>query len=932
MDDLEYMEMDVLDSLGEGNHDKKDGYIEIDALDLLGEGSQAQITGAINFLEQIEILDEDVGLEAQDKLVTGLMELNQKPKSESNGVLDSAIRIVKKLYEHDATAKNYDLLLSRADRYAGALASRYWERGNPDDLHESIRLSEQVVERSVQAVSILNEPKGTILETPRLEVHALNTLAARLDERFQLSGSLSDLNRSIDIMERLIAAVPQESWKDSRAEWLDNLAASMLRRYDQSEYGPSSDLNRAGDLSREAGELTDKDSKIRRASALCSRALPLRRRAHDTKKMEDLDKAISLLREADRLEPAEHPIAIEVLINLAMCVFQKSEMSDIGPEEAKENLDEAIKIATSTVDRIPAEHPYLAHVHIFLGLFHYSQFWRSHSEAANPQEALKYLWKVLHSSHYPSVFRRVQAGRLILHLCCVTAQWQEGYKAAEDTVKLIPKLSSRGIRNSDKQRLLSANDVVGFGADAAAAALNAGKDGYAALRLLEMGRGSLAASVAELRPDLMALRKEHVDLAERFVEIRDKLQADSPGQHLASAEFDALLDEIRQKPGFKYFLKPPSKEDICAAAQNRPIVVLSASTYRGVDAILIEMNQVRVLSLKGLAFGDLEQRSRDLEDPTLLGWLWESIAEPILAEIKTPATGESLLHMWWIPTGILSKFPLHAAGYHSAGSTNSVIDRVVSSYSLSIKALVDARRRTYSPPPPKESNALLVAAADPPHCVPLGYVAEEIALIQRTLASQKFGCIPLVGKSARKEDVLQHLKECRIFHFAGHGKENILDPLRSTLLLDDWETNPLTVGSLLDVNLSQDSPFLAYLSACETGQVTRAEFHDESIHLIGAYQLAGFRHVIGTLWSVYDHPSVLMAAELYENLLAGEMTDKSVGRALHQAAKVLRDKAMRGRSGRDQTDARKINKSKTPVRDERSEFEKSWIPFVHFGI
>lgn len=911
------------------------GYIEMDVLDLLRQGSQADIDGAIKLCKILQIFDKDEGLKAQDKLVTGLMELiSQVPESESSRVLDNAIKIAKELYELDATAEDHDLLRPRADRYAGALARRYREKGISDDLHESIRLCEQAVNASVQAVFILDKPKGTILENPSLEVHSLNTLAARLDERFQLSGSLSDLNRSIDIMERLIAAVPQEGWKDIRAEWLGNLAASMLRRYEKSEDGPISDLNRAVDLSREARELTGEDSEIRRASALCILALPLRRRAQDTNRMDDLDEAINLLSEADRITPAEHPIAIEVLVNLAMCVFQKSEMTDIGSEEAKENLDKAIEIATSTIDRIPAEHPTQAHVQLFLGLFHYSRFWRSPPESANSQEALKYLWKALHSSHYPSVFRRVQAGRLILHLCCATGQWQAGYEAAKDALELIPKLSSRGIRNSDKQRLLSAHDVVGFGADAVAAALNAGKDGYEVLRLLEMGRGSLAASVAELRPDLMALRRKHGDLAERFVELRDKLQADSQRQHLASAEFDALLDEVRQKPGFEYFLKPPSDEDVHAAARDGPIVVLSASTYRGVDAILIETDRVRVLSLKGLTFGDLEQRSGDLENPALLEWLWDFIAKPILAELgmAPPTTGGSLPHMWWIPTGLFSRFPLHAAGYHSAGSTNSVIDWVVPSYSLSIKALVDTRRRAYSPPLPQESNTLLVAAANPPDCAPLGYVAEEIELIQQSLASKKFGCIPLVGNSARKEDVLQHLQKCRMFHFAGHGKENVLDPLRSTLLLDDWKTDPLTVGSLLDVNLSQGSPFLAYLSACETGRVTRAEFHDESIHLISAYQLAGFRHVIGTLWSVYDHTSVLMAAVLYKNLLEGEMTDESVSRALHHAARFLRDNARPGRSGGDQTDARKVNKSKTPVRDGSSEFEKSWIPFVHFGI
>jgi len=40
---------------------------------------------------------------------------------------------------------------------------------------------------------------------------------------------------------------------------------------------------------------------------------------------------------------------------------------------------------------------------------------------------------------------------------------------------------------------------------------------------------------------------------------------------------------------------------------------------------------------------------------------------------------------------------------------------------------------------------------------------------------------------------------------------------------------------------------LAYLSACSTA-VTGPELADESVHIVSAFQLAGYQHVIGTLW------------------------------------------------------------------------------------
>lgn len=47
---------------------------------------------------------------------------------------------------------------------------------------------------------------------------------------------------------------------------------------------------------------------------------------------------------------------------------------------------------------------------------------------------------------------------------------------------------------------------------------------------------------------------------------------------------------------------------------------------------------------------------------------------------------------------------------------------------------------------------------------------------------------------------------------------------------------------------------LAFLSACTTA-VGSAGLPDEAIHLTSAFQLAGYAHVIGTLWPAADAAS-----------------------------------------------------------------------------
>ncbi|KAI1325700.1 CHAT domain-containing protein [Xylariaceae sp. FL0255] len=145
-----------------------------------------------------------------------------------------------------------------------------------------------------------------------------------------------------------------------------------------------------------------------------------------------------------------------------------------------------------------------------------------------------------------------------------------------------------------------------------------------------------------------------------------------------------------------------------------------------------------------------------------------------------------------------------------------------------------------------------------------------------------------------KTEVLSALKSSLIFHFAGHGGTNPKSPLHSQLLLRDYIEDPLTVENLLKTNIGSASPFLAYLSACGTGENRNADLADEGIYLTIACQIAGFRHVIGILWSVDDSMYVKMAEAVYkvlhdEAIDSGRIRDQAVSGALHHAMRKLRD-------------------------------------------
>uniref|UniRef100_A0A0D2Y6C8 CHAT domain-containing protein n=2 Tax=Fusarium oxysporum TaxID=5507 RepID=A0A0D2Y6C8_FUSOF len=275
-------------------------------------------------------------------------------------------------------------------------------------------------------------------------------------------------------------------------------------------------------------------------------------------------------------------------------------------------------------------------------------------------------------------------------------------------------------------------------------------------------------------------------------------------------------------------------------------------------------------------------KSGDLGSSHALAWLWDGIAEPILSAlgITEPPADDDWPHVWWIPTGLLTRFPLHAAGRHGGSSFETVLDRVLSSYGSSVKAIIHARQRPLVIS--SSSSALVVAMDSTPECSPLPFASKELKML---LGIYKSMAISALEVGRRVNDVMSQMLQCEIFHFAGHGQTDNHDPSKSNLILEDGK---LMVANLLEQNLRKNSPFLAYLSACGTGRVHNERFFDESIHLISAFQLAGFRHVIGTLWEVNDRLCVDMARITYEEIRDSGMTDKSVCLGLHKAARELR--------------------------------------------
>ncbi|MGH3613795.1 MAG: CHAT domain-containing protein [Pseudonocardia sp.] len=133
--------------------------------------------------------------------------------------------------------------------------------------------------------------------------------------------------------------------------------------------------------------------------------------------------------------------------------------------------------------------------------------------------------------------------------------------------------------------------------------------------------------------------------------------------------------------------------------------------------------------------------------------------------------------------------------------------------------------------------------------------------------------------------VLAELPNHAWVHLACHGSQHPTDPTASAFRLAD---GPLSVTDLIQ----QDRPGpreLAFLSACQTATGS-TRIPDESLHLAAAMQLMGYRHVIATLWSIYDSMAPGVAATVYGTLATCTLDADHAALALHHAVTVLRAK------------------------------------------
>ena len=815
----------------------------------------------------------------------------------------------------------------RADRanYLNTLGRRlhakYLRSGQPEELEEAIHIAREAVVRTAE-------------DDPKRPEH-LDDLGAWLSSRYSHIQMLADLEEAVNVAWLAFKISPGDD--PAYGTRLSRLGDQLAKRYSRTR--SPVDLETAICLAREALRLAPGYHADRpdRLDALGNR---LHDRYTVRREPGDLYEAIELGWGAVKATPEDHPDIARRWNNLGVLYRHQFFLTRMIPD-----LREAIEATEEGLQLTPEDHPSRSALLMNLG----DLFKVRHTALSNPEDlanAKRNLHLALAHESSPTA-QRLVAGRLLLSSLDVSENSREAYQAVENIMELLPLLFLPSLHNHDKEHLLP--QIAGLASDSAAIALLDGRSHTTAINLLELGRGVLTGSLYDLRSDLHELHSVHPQLASSLVELRlqlqnsyseremvaagiasDNLKTRTDKRHEASRQITLLLEEIRKQPTFERFLLPPSQEEMVGVASKGPIVIINVSSYR-CDAFIVDSSGIQLLELPELSLPDILIRAKDLDSRANLEWMWDCFIEVILDKLGFTdlPVASPWPHVWWIPTGPLVKFPLHAAGYHFSESKGmTVLDRVISSYGSSIKAMWYGRKQWNATPLLGQSKVVLVAMQHTRGARQLYHAENEIRMVEDI-------CRPAVGDCVHParvhKEVTAAIDTCTIFHFAGHGNSKVKSPLNSLLLLKDWEERPFTVGDVMDMEIGTQQRFLAYLSACGTGRVQESSAMDESIHLIGAFQLAGFRNVVGTLWEVDDELCVSMARLFYLFVAENGLHVESVSNGLAFASRRLRDRWVREQTTSlpyvGEGGVRTIGTA-----DDGEVDSPLWAPYIHFGV
>ncbi|KAJ7058733.1 CHAT domain-containing protein, partial [Mycena amicta] len=807
---------------------------------------------------------------------------------------------------------------------ANVLRTRFNLYGESEDLEEAI----QLCKRAVKIVPIKEEDR----------LSALLTLGHCLTTRFTHQGTIADLEESIQLTENALASMPTSY--ANRRQFLSSLARALEIRF-RAQYGLPGDLHKAVDLHREA-LLMCAQFEVNYAGLISNLASGLHARFEIEGRPEDVTEAIELYQQSIELQSQASDSdkrLIPSYNNLAGALqarfSQTHNSSDI--HKAVELLEKVVTMSLGTLDHgghLANHGRVLYKVYMQSSNREYLEKAISAMKTASTDPLSPPLSRFDASNGWSSMAWRTKHGSAL-----------EAYR---NSIQLLPQIAAIHLDLKERQKITSRDDVVALASDGAAYALDL-HEYNTAVEFLEASRSVFWNQALNLRVGLGDLSLTKPELAQRFEKLAGQIeqvsfhsshnnqleQADDVIErsvvHRLSKEWDEVVHTIRSVSGFEGFLKTKQIAVLKKAAVLGPVVILNVNELSTVALIIQESHDILHVPLPDVivdvmqsapgqperagqiysAVGDSDQRGARKEhqqqiSPDLILYhqladLWNQVAKPVLAALGIKKT-ENPTRLWWCPTGPFVFLPFHAAGIYEGNDQDCVSNYVISSYTPTLSALLDK--------PKYPVKALKMTAVIEPRAKNMRNLPGTTQERKEIASYVPSGSLTILD-SPTKAEVLKHLAQSNIVHFACHGRQDTKNPLDSGLMLRDGRLTVSEIMQSRDAHRTQNGPSLAVLSACDTGKGD-AKTPDEAMHIAATLLFAGFSSVVATMWPIHDDDGPTLTAAFYNHLFNKATTSSAevpnllgTAEALHIAVKKLRE-----------------NPEVTFTR---------WVPFVHYG-
>ncbi|CAE6386387.1 unnamed protein product [Rhizoctonia solani] len=838
-----------------------------------------------------------------------------------------------------------------------AYADRFQRLDQLDDLEKAITYNSQ-------ALALTPEDHPHMPEQ-------LTYLGVSYGHRFQRLGDLEDVDKSIEHLTHALTLTPEGH--PHQPDRFARLGVSYIDRYRR--LGQIEDLDSAIECSSRALTMTP-EGHSDMALRLASLGAPYSDRFQRLGQLDDLEKAIEYESRALALTPEGHPHmprrftelglsytdrfrCLDQLEDLEKSIEHKSRAVALTPEGHPEmparlaslglsyghryeclgqleDLEKSIQYYSSALASTPDDHPDLSRQHYNLAItrlifyqhtgdLSYSnrslESFRTASQLLTgaPRNRFQYAleWANLASKHSPL----------------------NPVEAYEITIDLLPQFIWLGATTGQRYQDLSTVDSLAV--NAASAAILASEYSLA-LEWLEHARCVVWNQSLILRSPLDRLHSSYAELASKLQTVANQLHSAGSDVQATQArssdlispervgqerrrlarEYQRLLFEIRQLPGFEDFLQPIKAKTLIRAARTGPIVVINCHKDR-CDALLVLPGQDSIshLHLPDFSYDEAQRARSDMETSyrhvgskerglrrpqqpefedaieDMLAALWAGIVKPILDFLgyTNNVQRDNLPHITWCPTGALSFLPLHAAGdYTQVGAR--VFEYAISSYTPMLTALLDSTPSLLS----GDCRILGIGQANSPGHNSLPATVKELACLQAHMRNNA-SYSQLIDDQATRATVLDAMEDHDWVHLACHAHQNVQDPTKSGFYLHDGALDLAAINQR-----SFNKKGLAFLSACQTATGDE-KLPDEAIHLASGMLMAGYRSVIATMWSVVDEDAPLVANKVYEQLVKDRgIGNGEAGKALHHAVAALREKVGEKEFGR-------------------------WVPYIHIG-